>query len=78
MLIQESGKVKGSWKLGRVVKADPSPNDEAVRVVNLQYRNENSKSFITVTRAVQRLLIVVPKEQDTDYDEYIKQAVSTE
>jgi len=64
VLIQESGKIKGKWKLGRVVKADPSLRDGLVRQVDVLYKNPDSKSSIVITRAVQRVVVVHPVEED--------------
>ena len=57
MIQQESGKVKGKWRLGRIAKTEPSDRDGAVRKVDIQYKNTKSKSFVTVRRAVQKGLL---------------------
>ena len=77
MIQQESGKVKGKLRLGRIVKAEPSDRDGAVRKVDIQYKNPESKSFVTVTRAVKRVFVISPIEHDVEYDEFIKDATQS-
>ena len=77
MIQQDSGKVKGRWRLGRIVKAEPSNRDGLVRQVQVEYRNPESKSAINVMRAVQRVVVVSPVEHDEDYDEYLKNALNS-
>ena len=66
MLIQDSNALRGEWKLGRVVKVMPS-EDGLVRKCQVQYKNklpsgEMSNRFVHVERSVQRLVIVLPVE----------------
>ena len=75
-MIQDSGKVKGKWKLGKVTKAEPSQRDGLVRQVDIQYKNPESNSYIAITRAVQRVVVVSPVDHDEEYDEYIKSQIS--
>ena len=75
MVQQESGKIKGKWRMGRIVKAEPSNRDGVVRQVDIQYKNPDSKSFIKITRAVQRVMVVSPVEHDEEYDEFIRKGL---
>ena len=77
MIQQESGKVKGKWRLGRIAKTEPSDRDGAVRKVDIQYKNTESKSFVTVTRAVQRVVVISPIDHDMEYDEFPKDATQS-
>ena len=77
MIQQESGKVKGKWRLGKIVKAEPSDRDGAVRKVDIQYKNPESKSFITVTRVVQRAVVISPIKHEKEYDEFLKSATQS-
>ena len=74
MIQQESGKVKGKWRLGRIVRAEPSSRDGVVRQVEIRYKNPESKSFSTVTRAVQRVVVISPVEHDEEYDDYLRKS----
>ena len=60
---------------GKIVRADPSANDGMVRMVDLHYKNPDTKSYVTVTRAVQKILVILPVDHDSDYDEYINQSI---
>ena len=77
MVQQESGKVTGTWKLAKVTKAEPSTRDGVVRQVELQYKNPGSKSYMTVVRAVQRIVVISPVEHDEEYDEYIQNSLNS-
>ena len=56
--------IKGKWRMGKVNKADPSPRDGFVRKVNIQYKNPGAKSFTTINRPVQRIVVIVPVDED--------------
>ena len=72
MIQQESGKVKGKWRLGRIVKAEPSNRDGIVRQVEITYKNTDSKSFSNLTRAAQRVVVISPVEHDEEYEDYMQ------
>ena len=57
VLIQDSNAIRGSWKMGRVTEAAPGA-DGKVRNVKVQYKN--SGSFVTIDRAVQKLVLLLP------------------
>ena len=63
VLIQDSKLKKGEWRMGRVAKADASLRDGYVRNIEIQYKNPNSSSFVTITRPVQRIIVLVPIEE---------------
>ena len=66
VMIQDSGMIKGRWKIGKVVKSEPSTRDGSVRTVDIQYKNPESNTFVTISRPVQRLVVILPVEQDDD------------
>ena len=59
-LIQDANQIRGQWKLGTVLKAFPG-GDGRVRKVQVQYKNQ-----VTVERAVHKLVVLIPKEEDKD------------
>ena len=63
VIIQDSNKIRKKWKLGRVIRADPSLRDGYVRVVDVEYKNPDSKNFLNITRPVQRLIVLIPVEE---------------
>tara|TARA_B110001454_G_scaffold196478_1_gene199376 strand:- start:542 stop:6220 length:5679 start_codon:yes stop_codon:yes gene_type:complete len=63
VLIQDANSVRGRWKMGRVSKAEPSLRDGFVRSVEVQYKNPGHNVFTTITRPVQRLIVIVPVEE---------------
>ena len=69
VLIQESGKIKGKWKLGRIINAEPSLRDGLVRKVDILYKNPDSRSSTVVTRAVQRVVVIQPVDEDNELAE---------
>ena len=67
VLVQNSGMIEGKWKLGKVVRAGPSLRDGYVRTVDIQYKNPESTSFITISRPVQRIVVILPMEAEEEY-----------
>ena len=66
VMVQDSGMIKGKWKLGKIVEANPSSRDGCVRSVDIQYKNPDAKSFITITRPVQRIVVILPVEEEEE------------
>ena len=64
VLLQDSNQVRGKWKLGRIVEAEPGLRDGFVRNVVVEYKNDDSKKFERVSRAVQKLVVIVPMDED--------------
>jgi len=62
VIVQDSNLIRGKWRIGRVTKADPSLRDGFVRNVEIEYKNTGSKNYLTITRAVQRVIVLVPTE----------------
>ena len=63
VLIKDSNMVRGNWKMGRVSKTKPG-GDSYVRRCSVVYkcvvpRNDITKSFITIERPVQDLIVIV-------------------
>jgi hypothetical protein len=69
VLVRESGKIKGKWKLGKVVKADASERDGLVRQVDVSYKNPNLKAITVITRPVQQVVVVHPADADSRAEE---------
>ena len=63
VLIQDSNQIRGKWKLGRVTQAVSSLRDGFVRNVEIEYKNEGSQSFTTISRPVQRIIVLVPVDE---------------
>ena len=59
VIIQDNDLPQGQWKLGKVVKAMPGI-DQKVRKIEIQYKNKNSDTFITIERAVQKVSVILP------------------
>ena len=66
VIVQDSNLIRGKWRFGRVMKADPSLRDGFVRNVDIQYKNVNSKNFLMITRPVQRVIVLVPAEDQSN------------
>ena len=62
VLISEKHIPRGQWKLGKISKVEPG-DDDKVRRVHIQYRNKSDSSLITVERPVQRLIVILPAEE---------------
>ena len=60
VIVQDSNLIRGKWRLGRVTKAEQSLRDGYVRNVDVEYKNPSSKNFLSVTRPVQKLIVLVP------------------
>ena len=61
--MQDSNTVRGHWKMALVTGVVPS-EDGKVRRVKLMYRVEATNSKQEVERAVQRLIVLVPKDAE--------------
>lgn len=73
VIIQDNNALRGNWKLGRVSKVFAG-SDGKVRRVDVSYKNATSKEklneytgrgFTTVERSVQRLVVILPVEEQT-------------
>ena len=68
VLVADSNSLKGDWKLAEVIEANPGP-DGLVRDVEIRYKKLDDKlnytgaTDIKIRRPVQRLVIVVPVEE---------------
>ena len=68
VLVQDSHAIRGSWKLARVNKIY-TDKDGLVRNCCIQYKPANvdssvNKGLVTIQRPVQRLVVVLPTEED--------------
>ena len=77
-LVQDWNQIRGNWKLAKVSEVFPG-TDGLVRHVEIQYKNlssneplrvYNGKSYTTTERPVQRLIVVVPIDDQDDLDWY--------
>ena len=59
VIIQDKDAPRGSWKLGRVVKAFKGI-DNKVREIEIQYRNDGHRDFTTIQRSVQKVIVILP------------------
>jgi hypothetical protein len=66
VIVQDSNLIRGKWRLGRVTKADPSLRDGFVRNVDIEYKNISSKRHLSITRAVQRVIVLIPVEDQNN------------
>ena len=64
--------MRGNWKLGKVLNVYPGA-DGKVRTVNVQYKNltvseptkqYQGKGYVTVQRPVQRLVLLIPIDEN--------------
>ena len=63
VLFQEANQIRCSWKLGRVSEVYPG-KDGNVRNVGIKHKlNIDSPGFTTIRRAVQRLVVILPVEE---------------
>ena len=63
VLIQEANQLRGIWKLGKITNVYPG-KDSYVRNVDVVYKlSPNSKEFTLVRRPIQRLVILLPVEE---------------
>jgi len=65
-VIQDTNQIRGKWKLGIVTEAVPSLRDGFVRNVEIKYKNEGSHVYTTVSRPVQRIIVLVPADGDNE------------
>ena len=52
--------------------------DGFVRKVDIQYKNPEAKSFITITRPVQRIVVIVPIDEGDEFSESLGQDANAE
>ena len=72
VMIQDANSIRGQWKLGRVSNVEKS-KDGFVRNCHVKYKLFDSdtlinKKFTTIRRAVQRLIVVLPIEEDVAHN----------
>ena len=61
VLLQDSNVLRGEWKMG-IISEITASKDGLVRRVNVTYNRDSTK--YTVSRAVQRLIVLVPKDEE--------------
>ena len=64
VLVQDSKQLQGKWKLGKVVRAEASLRDGFVRNIDIQYKNPGLTALTTITRPVQRVIVIVPIDEE--------------
>lgn len=65
VLIKDCGAIRGTWKLGKIVKLHDNA-DKLIRNVDVQYKCNIDDKLITVKRAVQNLVVILPVEEDVN------------
>ena len=73
VLIKDTNALRGHWKLGKVTQIEKG-KDGRVRNCDISYKliDENlhvPKKFTVVKRAVQNLVVILPIENDVNYDQ---------
>ena len=63
VLIQDSNVVRGEWKMGVISAVTPS-KDDRIRKVDVTYKRGSTS--ITVSRTVQRLIILIPSKDNVE------------
>jgi hypothetical protein len=64
VLVQDSNQLRGKWKIARVVRADASLRDGFVRNIDVQHKNPGLTALTTITRPVQKVIVIVAKEDE--------------
>ena len=64
-MLQDARQLRGQWKLAKVSKTMPS-SDGKVRRVILEYKNEGALTLTKVERPVQRLVVIVTVDENTN------------
>ena len=65
VIIMEKHMPRGWWKLGKVVSVEPGI-DNKVHRISIAYNRENSNTFITIDRRVQRVVVILPVEEPAE------------
>ena len=63
VLIQDANNLRGQWKLGKISRIYPGI-DGKVRRVKVQYKLPKHNSFINLERPVQRLVLIIPADEN--------------
>ena len=64
VLIQDSNNLRGQWKMGKIVAANPGV-DGKIRRVSVQYNLAGHCSSTVIERSVQRLVLIIPVDEVT-------------
>ena len=59
---------RNEWKLGRVVDV-VAGTDGSVCRIEIQYKNKDSKNYFNVTRSVQRVIVILPIDEQVEPNE---------
>ena len=62
VIIHDKDLDRSEWKLGRVVDVIPG-KDDIVRRLLIKYKIKGSNEFLNVTRSVQRVIVILPIEE---------------
>ena len=63
VIIQDKNLVRGQWRLGRISLVHPD-SDGIVRNVEVQYKHNDSTVYTTINRPVQRLIMLMPVDEN--------------
>ena len=64
VLVADKNLPRSQWKLCRVTTVEPGI-DGKVRRVSLMYKNKSSDTVITIERPVQKIVVVLPVEEQS-------------
>ena len=59
VIIQDKKAPRGTWKLGKVSNTFKGVDDK-VRKIEIQYRNEGNRDFMTIQRSEQSVVVILP------------------
>ena len=62
VIIHDKDLSRGEWKLAKVADVVPG-NDGIVRRLKIHYKSKGSNQFTIVTRSVQRVIVILPVEE---------------
>ena len=68
VLLKQETTALGTYKLGQISKVFYSPSDDKVHKVLVQYKNANESVFRETERPIQKLVLVVPVEEQQPED----------
>ena len=68
MLISDKHIPRGLWKVGRISAVEPGI-DGRIRRVSVQNKLVGNDSQITIERPVQRLVVILPVEEQNDVND---------
>ena len=59
VIIYDKDLARSEWKLGRVCEVIEG-SDKVIRRIKIQYRNKGCNQFTSITRSIQRVIVILP------------------